>query len=99
MQKMTTEKQEQTQEMDAYDHNNPNYIDTIEKLNKLDPEHRKHVLARTHECCTLENFNRIKKRNEVLEKFIIELQKSVAKLVELTELDEPVFFCPFTITR
>ena len=96
MQKMT---QEHTQEMNLYD---PNYIDTIEKLNKLDPEHRKHVLASARECCTIENFNRIKKRNEVLENFIVELQKSVAKLVELTELtelNEPVFFCPFAIIR
>ena len=82
---------EQTQEMDTY---NPNYIDTIEKLNKLDPEHRKRVIACARECCTIENFNRIKKRNEVLENFIVELQKSVAKL---TELNEPIFFAPFLL--
>ena len=85
---------EQTQEMDTYNPNNPNYIDTIEKLNKLDPEHRKRVIACAHECCTIENFNRIKKRNEVLENFIVELQKSMEKL---TELNEPIFFAPFLL--
>jgi hypothetical protein len=83
-----------TQEMEAYDPNNLNYIDTIEKLNKLDPEHRKRVIASARECCTIENFNRIKKRNEVLENFIMELQKTVAKL---TELNEPISFAPFLL--
>jgi hypothetical protein len=85
---------DQTQDMDAYDPNNPNYIDTIEKLNKLDSEHRKLVIACARECCTIENFNRIKKRNEVLENFIVELQKSMEKL---TELNEPIFFAPFLL--
>ena len=85
---------DQTQDMDAYDPNNPNYIDTIEKLNKLDSEHRTLVIACARECCTIENFNRIKKRNEVLENFIVELQKSMEKL---TELNEPIFFAPFLL--
>ena len=88
---MNSNMTEQTQEIDP---NNPNYIDTIEKLNKLDPEHRKRAIACARECCTIENFNRIKKRNEVLENFIVELQKSVAKL---TELNEPIFFTPFLL--
>jgi hypothetical protein len=88
---------DQTQDMDAYDPNNLNYIDTIDKLNKLDSEHRKLVIAHARECCNMENFNRIKKRNEVLENFIVKLQKSVAKLTELTELNEPIFFAPFLL--
>ena len=94
---MNSKMTDQTQDMDAYDPNNPNYIDTIEKLNKLDSEHRKLAIAHAHECCNMENFNRIKKRNEVLENFIVKLQKSVAKLVELTELNEPIFFAPFLL--
>ena len=94
---MNSKMTDQTQDMDAYDPNNPNYIDTIEKLNKLDSEHRKLVIAHARECCNMENFNRIKKRNEVLENFIVKLQKSVAKLVELTELNEPIFFAPFLL--
>ena len=91
---MNSKMTDNTQEIDAYDPNNPNYIDTIEKLNKLDPEHRKRVIASARECCTIENFNRIKKRNEVLENFIVELQKSMEKL---TELNEPIFFAPFLL--
>ena len=37
---MNSKMTDQTQDIDAYDPNNPNYIDTIEKLNKLDSEHR-----------------------------------------------------------
>ena len=97
---MNSKMTDQTQDIDAYDPNNPNYIDTIEKLNKLDSEHRKLGIAHARECCNMENFNRIKKRNEVLENFIVKLQKSVAKLVELTELtelNEPIFFAPFLL--
>jgi hypothetical protein len=79
---------DQIKEMDIYNSNYIDKIDTIDtintidiikKLNKLDHEYMNCAIASLRECCNIENFNKIKKWNEELENFIIELQKKLVK--------------------